>query len=338
MLRWRHGFRLLPRDVRELLSGIHQALLCLGCVLYGAWRAGANHPLHRKGYLNWLRTTPWHAGMKLPLGPVTLTWWDVPVLVAAVALAHWHSHQPMYQPLLAFACGYVTFALLSLAATAHWEAYSIALGAAFVARYWLTPILATSITALLFLISQLGLRRSLSAFPWDAAPKDLSHSGYPGRDLRECKPMVRSRSALLSCILLGTWVWAVLDLEHIHGTLADLLTTSLVTAFVVAISRLLVYCALYHPPITLVGRLTSGRLIVGGYDYVLLAPAAAIVVAPALVFALARVGAPASLSVALTVAVCLYLVLALPPTVRYWQLTGSHRAVGMAAGERLTLG
>ncbi len=66
-------------------------------------------------------------------------------------------------------------------------------------------------------------------------------------------------------------------------------------------------------PLTLFGRIVTGRLIIPGYDYVMLAPAAALPVAALLPIGLAAVGLPWPVILSVTVGVSLSIVLIAPP-------------------------
>lgn len=95
-----------------------------------------------------------------------------------------------------------------------------------------------------------------------------------------------------------------------------------------ALFRLFIYCVPYRPPINLLGRLATGRLIIPGYDKVFVSPLAAAVGVPLLAWQLTGLGLPAKLVMPVAAAAGLYLVLAGPPLYPDWHLTGHHRHVG----------
>ncbi len=64
--------QLRPGGVQVLQTG----LLCFAAAWLGLIRMAWFHPSLRSSYRNWLKTTCWHVGKPLPLGPVTLTWLD----------------------------------------------------------------------------------------------------------------------------------------------------------------------------------------------------------------------------------------------------------------------
>ncbi len=79
------------------------------------------------------------------------------------------------------------------------------------------------------------------------------------------------------------------------------------------------------PPISLLGRIATGRLIIPGYDMALLAPLAPILAAGVLPDAATAVGIPMVIGYPVAAGVVIWLALALPPRRTDWQLTGHHR-------------
>lgn len=335
MLARQMHIRSFPPEVRAMLDRIHLSILCFSSGACGILRATQFHPVSRKGYLDWLRATPWHPGMKLPLGPATLVWWDMLVLFAAAALAHWHLHQSILLPLLSFCCAYVVFSLVPLSSTFRWSAYVLGVGLAFVARWIQSPEISGSIAGGLLLLTQYALWRSLRGFPWDREPAadPLTRQGWLGMIPPDTKPLVPAHRALAGCAAFGVWLWAILCLAMVRPGPAEVSLSFCLAAVIGLVFRSLAYCGKYHPPLTLLGRLRTGHLIIPGYDYVMLASAAVLPIAAVLPLAFAAIGAPAPFSISATAAACLAVLLMAPPSLRVWQLTGTHRAVGIATGQ-----
>jgi hypothetical protein len=326
-----------PPEVWAMLLRIHLTILCFSMGLYGLVRATCFHPAVQRGYRAWLRTSAWHPGMKLPLGPATLVWWDGIVLLAGAALAWWHLQQSLFLPLLTFGCAYVGCSLLPLAETFSWGAYMSAFGLAFVARCIDQPKIAVPIAAVLLLFTEYALRTSLRRFPWERErPADpLTRRGGLAIIPPDTKPLIPAHLAFAGSALLGAWLWAILSLNDLR---ARPLEVSLILCWLAMLGLLVrfgIYCGKFQPPLTLLGRLWTGRLIIAGYDYVMLAPALAVPLAILVPLALGAVGVSVALSVASTAAASLAVLLVAPPGLRHWQLTGMHRAVGFAAGQRV---
>ncbi len=91
------------------------------------------------------------------------------------------------------------------------------------------------------------------------------------------------------------------------------------------IARFLLYCGRYWPPISLWGRIRTGRYVIPRYDRVLVAPilAAVVLLGGVSLVDLARLrttpGMPIVIAISLWINVCL------GPRLLDWRLTGGHR-------------
>ena len=92
-----------------------------------------------------------------------------------------------------------------------------------------------------------------------------------------------------------------------------------------SIFRVLIYIGGYLPPISLFGRLFTGRLIIPDYDKVFWAPLCTLFTGIFLPVILNRIGVPRYLCIEITIFAVLSLTLMLPPKLETWKLTGSHR-------------
>jgi hypothetical protein len=97
------------------------------------------------------------------------------------------------------------------------------------------------------------------------------------------------------------------------------------TVLVAPIFRYGIYCTGYRSPISIWGRLASGRWIQRGYDHVFLAPLAMVLLGPASIWLQSRLGLPRTVAFPVGTALVIWLGLVLPPSLFEWQLTGSHR-------------
>jgi hypothetical protein len=91
------------------------------------------------------------------------------------------------------------------------------------------------------------------------------------------------------------------------------------------IGRLWIYLYGYVPPISVFGRIATGRLVIPGYDVVLVAPLTIGLVAGVLPRTLSAIGIAPLIAYPLAASVVTWLALALPPRREDWQLTGHHR-------------
>lgn len=336
---------LVEAELQRMLLLAHVCVLCGAALILTVARASRFHPASDAGYRNWLRTTPWHPGMPLPLGPATLVWSDGLVLLILLALAHWHLHVTIALPILGMCCGFALGCLPPLSKTFGWGAYVIALGLAFelkavgsAALFESLPMLyvGTAIAAGLAVWAQFSVRRSLRGFPWEKDPTKQAPPtpGWLAMIPRDCAPLVSLRTAIATCVCCAVWTWAPLSFyegmfgrEHAIGLIA-------IFALAGALARFAKYYGSYRPPMSPLARLLSGRLVIPGYDYAMIAPAAAIFFAIGSAVALAYLRAPAALIAATGVAVSLAVLLIAPPTFRNWELTGFHWRVPYSLAAR----
>jgi hypothetical protein len=128
-------------------------------------------------------------------------------------------------------------------------------------------------------------------------------------------------------VLVACWIWAIASIIAVQSPIrsGDAIRVAVGVGAAGGFARFAYYCDAYRSPVSLFGRILSGRLLIVGYDYVLLAPAAAPAAAGAVSAALAWLAMPPPLILAAGVAASLAISLMAPPTFREWQLTGSHR-------------
>lgn len=326
--------------LRRVLLVAHLGVLCCAATAWTIRKAPRYHPISNPGYRKWLRTTPWRPGMPLPLGPAMLVWFDGIVLLTLVVLAHWHLHVTIALPILCMCCGFAIGSLPALARTFGWGAYVIAIGLAFELRllgiatlFKSLPMLylGTGAAMILAAWTQFAIGQSLRRFPWQKDPSKQAAPtpGWLSMIPPDCSPLVSLRVAVASSILLGVWTWAVLSFYEGMLTRDQAIMVVAGAALLGALIRFTKYYGFYRAPISLWGRLLTGRLVLPRYDYGMLAPIAAIIVGPALTLGLQGV-LPEALDVAIGVAISLAILLIAPPTFRNWQLTGFHRRIPFA--------
>lgn len=338
-------WNLAEADLRPLLLSMHLLVLCGAALVPRFVRASIGHPVSQSGYRNWLRTTPWQPGMPLPLGPAALVWSDGLVLLVLTALAHWHLHVTILLPILCFCCGFAVGGLPALAKTFGWGAYIDALGLAVVVKasglaliLVSVPMLyfATAVAAALAAWTQFAIHRSLRGFPWETDPSTQAPEtpGWLSMIPRDCAPLVSSRAAIATCVFIAVWTWVLLSFHDGQFSRENAMVAVISVAAIGAFIRFARYYGAYMPPMSILRRLVTGRLVIPGYDYAILAPAASLLVAGALSFGLGWLRVPPSVIVACSVGVVLAVLLMAPPTFRTWQLTGLHRRIPFARPQR----
>jgi hypothetical protein len=212
--------------------------------------------------------------------------------------------------------------------------------------------------------AHLGLRSSLERFPWrlpswlqrihqqvatgkiDAGKEQTL--GWPfaliGPKFYDVTG-VSFRHAFLTGLLAGWWFYVLViflqtvlfkddkDVAHIPTHLYDL------SVLLMVAGRVFAYIVVgYLPPISLRGRLATGRWIIPGYDQVFVAPLLAVLAGLILLWALPLVGVQLALAAAVALAVSLFLVLAVGPDLLTWRLTGHHRIVPLKLGQMVKVG
>jgi hypothetical protein len=340
---WWFGVRL--EEVRWQAS---RAVLVFATVLYATWRVLAYHPLSLPEYQTWLAATPWTSRQPLPLGPVHLVLQDV-VLLGSGVLCAWLNGDPwaLYVPQL-FLVVYLWFLGSSLFWTGVWPCgYAVAFGVGLVVWLWRDLPAGLLVALLTYGVAYLGLRRSLAHFPWPirwprlagtlgATPQTQSVAavllGWPFGRLspRNAEPpiLVPLHHAVLISALVGWWTFAVVSLvpKAEDQQLVLLFVLSLVALAVPGI-RLGIYCDGYAAPISLLGRLATGRWLIPGYDQVFVAPLLAVAAGSTLGGAAILLGLDLLVALPVVIAVVLFLSLGLGPSLQVWRLTGNHRIV-----------
>jgi hypothetical protein len=341
-LQWLAGGIPLPPGLRA-----SDYFIALTALAQGVERVVGYHPFYRLEYRAWLERTPWTSRKTLPLGSVGWCWEDGliigglialawadgridPVLIATLPLM---SHTLVLLPTLfvtgAKAAGYVTIFALGLAV-----------------RLVMTPWEFLAAAASASVLAHLGLRRSLTQFPWpgnwfdtwrqslaSGAGPSSSACGWPHDQLRADlvnDRRVEPRHAALASALAGWWVFAIAGLIVPQDRNMLLLIILVFEAPVLAMLRLSIYRPGYAPPMNLWGRIVTLRWIIPRYHKIYFGPLCTLVTPWAFLSVSARWGIPLEFAVPPAVALTLFVALSCKPSLRSWRLTGRHRIVPTA--------
>ncbi|WP_165071630.1 hypothetical protein [Paludisphaera rhizosphaerae] len=133
---------------------------------------------------------------------------------------------------------------------------------------------------------------------------------------------------LLWSLLVGWWISCVGPLLTNDNRYAVFLLSAMGFILLPALAiRLSLYTNGYAPPLSLVGRLFTGRWIVPGYDVVFVGPFLILAV-PGVVYAVCvRQGVPWRIAGPVALSSMLFVALATPPGLRRWRLVGRHRMI-----------
>jgi hypothetical protein len=333
-VQWQTLRRLHIEETPQLLEAFRQpqgAILVGFCIVAGMWRIVAHHPAYHAGYRKWLTTTPWTAKVPLPFGSMMVTWQDGLFLLAAMWLAHSHSRPSPTQLLCAFGITYAVVAAFSLLATKRPnEAFVLAAGLAAMVPAWSHPLGAIGIAACLCAFACVALHRSLAGFPWETG-KFLTIGARPAAPMDRLGPLpveqrLSWREALMLASLGGLWTFVIAQASQMAGIERSEIMVIAECSALVGLIRFVVYISGGHlPPISLLGRIATGRIMIPGFDKILLAPACGFALSIVTPIALSRLGLTGPVCLATTVGLVLAANLGLGPDLNAWRLTGAHR-------------
>ena len=323
--------------------------LLFGAAVYGLIRAAAFHPFCYPAYRNWLATTPWGPGTPLPLQPVHLAWQDAVVITALTALSLRHPEVNPWEPLTVF--GFIYLLVTAITLLMRQPAIAVVLlgGLPLVFLPAMQGGRAVGVLAMLYVIAFVGTRHALATLASHPDPDDGERQwllcraaarvvGWPFRQLgpAELPRPIGVGTCLLVSLLAGWWVYAVASRLLQPGLPPALFLPQigLMVAVPIALIRVSNYVIGYVPAVGVLGRLTSGRLIVPGYDKIFVAPALVLFAGFELPRLLVRTPLDLATSAAVLLAACLLLGLLLGPTRSDWQLTGDHRLCRLAPAQQ----
>jgi hypothetical protein len=105
-----------------------------------------------------------------------------------------------------------------------------------------------------------------------------------------------------------------------------------------ALCRLTTYCENHLWPISILGRIATGRLIIPGYDVVFIAPLLMTIAASVIPRSLIALGVTPAAAMGAGAASAIFLGIKLPPSRRRWWLTAPHRITPSLRSQQLQRG
>lgn len=328
------------------IQNVRMFILGIASTGYAIYRLARFHPGCSRAYSHWLRLSPWTAEKPLPLGPVHLVWQDAVVIAVLEAVAIWHARLDPGLIAAVFGLSYLIGMTILLAFTRRW-APCLILG-----FLWPTLMLPAAeglpiagLIGAIIAVIWWGHRQSLQAFPWDflknsdrppqpalqtqiqinvgASKPSLSQVGWPFSVLspKVDFPAVALGASVSISALIGWWVYCVIKRAAWESAPEVILFAAALSAFF----RFVIYASGKGTPFNIWGRISSGKLIVPGFDRVLLTPIFTVVVAVLGGMMIRRSGDCYPAAEAIVIAVISFVLTAGGPTLRNWTLTGRHR-------------
>ncbi|HEY3395779.1 MAG TPA: hypothetical protein VGK58_23960 [Lacipirellulaceae bacterium] len=326
-------------DAWDSLDEFRIMLIWCTAVAYSLFRATYFNPVENLPYGRWLKASSWRHLEALPLGPIQLVWQDVVIIGVSTALL-----PRGVVSLLSVATLFLVAYSLTLSYS-HWKVAinRSALISSFLGGVLIlvirSPIALLLVAALMYAVAYLGTRQMLRAFPFERELQEWLSLSPRSSDIEASAgwplpPVNRSRwswrishaqaAGLALCI---GWLQFYLFF-HFRDFPEIVDIYKMMYAWVVILcllGRLWVYFRGYAPPISILGRVATLRLVIPGYDVAFIAPLITAIVAYALPEFLTSLGMYPSVTFPISSSVVAWLALALPPRREDWHLTGHHR-------------
>ena len=328
--------------VQEIFK-VRDSVLLAAAMFYGVWRIAAFHPFCHPSYAEWLKLTPWTIRHPLPVGPVRLAAQDL--VVAGILAAAMHSSITARQwgPVMLLTGHSMAVGLTLFWTGPRWTAYAVGFLLGVLMLVSRQPNIALTVAAATSLAAHVGLQSSLARFPWERSealtrflmglagrqadlPKQVLGYPYDGLSPRSPGPSLPLRDGIALSLLPAWWAFAAIEVLPKDGAaVAAVPCVYLLPSLV--IGRCVTYLAVCRPPISLWGRIMTGRWIIPGYDQALAAPLLATPLGIGLGVMGVRYNAPLQFVLPACIAAVMLATLTMGPSLRVWRLTGAYRLV-----------
>ncbi len=319
----------------------------LFALVYAIYRLVAFHPAWRPGgYYKWLRGTLWTSAKPLPLGPIHLVWQDVLLVGMAIAVFWPRLHADTLR-VVQFFLGFYLVGLGIVHGVTGQRAWACAVGfgVGCMALFRSNLPAFCGAVGITYVFALLGLRAALARFPWGQCTilveslgvKPTSPQATVGWPYARLGPRsfddarIGWRDTILTGLLSGWWLFVAAHVVREaegdeHDKTIDGGVYAVVLSFAI-VFRLFIYFNGYLPPISLVGRLTTGRWLIPGYDQVFVAPLLAALVGVIAWYLRVHTGMESALVMPMALVLTLWILLGTGPDLKTWCLTGNHRIV-----------
>ncbi len=328
----------------------HQIIVGIAASVYAIWRAIHFSPIANVPYRTWLRTMPWNRDVKLPLGPWHLAGQDVLVLAFLCVLAAYGGWRLVWVPALCLLVPYAyvvsrlqwrlglrvhacVTAIMLVALVRIWESDVLFYG--MLVALWAN--LTWSVQRLIRLLDEdpEHVDATIPVLPTTPEQEQIATLEWPYVTLLYRLPHPKNRpSHCIALALLVAFTWYVMRwfTDRISPETMDgeFLVSALDLGYelvvpLLAVMRWSAYRASAAPPLSLLGRIRHGWLILPRFDVIWAAPIAIIAIG----YGGRWIGT--SLALAPTVcepillAACILVATLAGPSMTAWRLTGGQR-------------
>ena len=323
-------------EVIEIFSAVYLALLL---AFYGYTRIRRFHPIFNKDYLTQLAMSPWNVNKRLPRGSVHLFWADAIILAFFTLLTLWLPGHRWTIPLFAFMVGHIIGLYDSFCKTDQVRfVFLYALFAPLAIYPHFNVIISFVVLIALIAIGYYGVYCYLKEFPWNTPwwnenqIKTLKQKAIRRRVIQwpfhflcveETLSITFAASVMIALIVF--WWLYVIEWIAINSGGEPLPYESYFFVINLIVFRFFIYFFRSLPPISLLGRLRTGRFIIPGYDKIFIAPIIMLLTAILAPIILKALGVPLNIAFALSFSLVFFGGLVLPPSLENMQYSSKSR-------------
>jgi len=331
------------RDIPEMVRGYEGLCVMfpsLLAVFYGFFRALARNPVLNPAYATALRRMPWRWPMPLPWGAVLPAWQDLVVLATLSLFACTGTSWPCLVPA---AIAILVYLGALAAASIHYglreELFLVILALAAAIHWRTVPLLCGLATLIALAASCRSMAKTLGDLHgwkfriWGRDlqdPRAFLEHGSLGAAYDALAPVRRGdiftvRQSMLCGITAAACLWAI-NLPNVAMDSASQTRLAILSpALLLAALRAMYFGRRIGAPLSLRGRLRTGRWLIPDYDRVFVPSILIILVGLLIPFPLAWLDLSFLDSLAIAFGVDVALLFGLPPSLETWRLTSEGR-------------
>ncbi len=344
------------QDLAEVHQRLRYGLLMFSLILAGGYRA-AMHPFFDRKYARWLDAMPWATGNSLPLRRIVFGWMDGALLLIAMGLQWSMNPELMWDMPIVMLLSYLAVSMIPCVVhrkSVGMYTFGLSVVGALLLLPW--PPLVCAVLAVAYLVVIPELRHCAVEHVW-AEPLDDGYQpslharlvdyrrefalikygvGFPYSALNK----LPQRFAPVGWHKLGLSVWVGLIVYAMILRVADNphvldIKPAMVLIGILAFPRLLAFFIRGESPVSLWGRIRTGRFIIPGHDVIFVGPLLAAFSGMMTAFFATHLTASAAVGASVGIAVLLFVSLSVGPSLHDWTLTGACRLREMSGQDTM---